>query len=138
MTIDGWKIRIVLQELSLCKMVTERLSLISVAWKKWWWQKEKFYKIEEHIHHCLLAAKLKLFGMVAGKMNSFLRGFQADVPMTAFMADTIGDLVCDFLRRIVLKDILKKCSSLYNLIQLNLLDENIRKPPESIDVGFVH
>ena len=31
---------------------------------------------------------------------------------------------------------LKKCSSLYKLIQLNPLDKNTRKPPESIDVGF--
>ena len=88
------------------------------------------------IHDPLLAAKLKFFEMVSGKMNSFLRSFQTDAPMILFMADTIGNLVRDFLRRIILKDVLKKCSSLYKLIQLNPLNKNIRKPPENIDVGF--
>ena len=88
------------------------------------------------IHDPLLATKLKFFEMVGGKMDSFFRGFQTDVPVIPFMADTIGDLVRNFLRRIILKDFFKKCSSLYNLIQLNPLDKNIRKPPESIDIGF--
>ena len=60
-----------------------------------------------------------------------MRGFQTDAPMIPLMADAIGDLVRNFLRRIILKEVLKKCSSLYNLIQLNPLDKNIRKPPES-------
>ena len=59
------------------------------------------------IHDPLLAAKHNFFEMVAGKMNSFLRGFQTDVQMILFMADTIGDLVCNFMKRIILKDVLK-------------------------------
>ena len=84
----------------------------------------------------MLAAKLKFFEMIAGKMGSFLRGFQTNTPVIPFMADTIGDVVCDFLRRVVLKDVLTKCSSLYTQIQPNPLDKNLRKPPESIDNGF--
>ena len=60
------------------------------------------------IHDPLLAAKLKFFEMIAGKMGSFLRGFQTNTPVIPFMADTIGDVVCDFLRRVVLKDVLTK------------------------------
>ena len=86
--------------------------------------------------HDPLLAELKFFEIVARKMNSFLRGFLTDAPIIHFMADTIGDLVRDFLRRVILKDVLKNCSSLYNLIQLNALNKNIIKPPESIDVGF--
>ena len=87
------------------------------------------------IHDSLLA-ELKFFEIVAGKMNSFLRDFLTDAPIIHFMADTIGDLVRDFLRRVIFKDVLKSCLSLYNLIQLNALNKNIIKPPESIDVGF--
>ena len=72
------------------------------------------------MHDPLLAAKLKFFKMVAGKVSSFLRSFKTDAPMIPFMADTIGDLVYDFLRRIILKDVFKKCSSLSNLIHHNL------------------
>ena len=64
-------------------------------------------RLKSMIHDPLLAAKLNFFEMVAGKMNSFLRGFQTDVQMILFMADTIGDLVCNFMKRIILKDVLK-------------------------------
>ena len=70
---------------------------------------KSFTRLKSMKHDPCLAAKLKFFEMVAGKMNSFLRGFQTDVLMILFMADTIGDLVRDFLRRIILKDVLKKC-----------------------------
>ena len=56
--------------------------------------------------------------------------------MVPFIADTLGDLVPDFFGRITLKDVLKKKSNLYNLIQINPLDKNIRKNPESVDIGF--
>ena len=76
------------------------------------------------------------FEMVFSKVNAFLRGFQSNKPMTPFIGDSLGDLVRDFLRRIILKSVLKKKSNLYNLIQINLSDKNIRKNSESIDIGF--
>ena len=59
------------------------------------------------IHDPLLPAKLKLFEMVSSKLDVFLRGFQRNKPMVSFIADTLGDLVCDFFGRIILKDVLK-------------------------------
>ena len=56
--------------------------------------------------------------------------------MFPFIAYTLGDLVCDFFGKIILKDVLKKKSNLYNLIQINPLDKNIRKNPEIVDMGF--
>ena len=70
---------------------------------------KSFTRLKSMKHDPWLAAKLKFFEMVAGKMNSFLRGFQTDVLMIPFMADTIGDLARNFLKRIILKDVLKKC-----------------------------
>ena len=67
------------------------------------------------IHDPLLASKLKFFDMVSGKVNSFLRGFQTDAPVIPFMADAIGDLVCDFLRRIILKDV-RVCTIQFNSV----------------------
>lgn len=78
-----------------------------------------FTRLKSMMHDPLLTAKLKFFKMVAGKVNSFLRGFQTDAPVNPFVANTIGDLVHDFLRRIILKDVFKKCSSLSNLIHHN-------------------
>ena len=74
--------------------------------------------------------------MVSSKLNAFLRGFQTNKLMVPFIADTLGDLVLDFFGRIIVKDVLKKKSNLYNLIQINPLDKNIRKNPESVDIGF--
>ena len=68
------------------------------------------------IHDPLLAAKLKFFEMIAGKMGSFLRSFQTNTPVIPFMADTIGVAVCDFLRRVVLKDVLTK---IFEFVQSN-------------------
>ena len=89
------------------------------------------------IHNPLLPAKLKFFEMVFSKLNAFLRGFQNNKPIIPFIADTLGDLVRDFFEIIISKDVLKKKSNLYNLIQINPLDKNIRKNPESVDNGFV-
>lgn len=94
---------------------------------------KSFARLKSIVHDTWLAARLKFFKMVAGKMNSVLRGFPKDAPMFLFMADTI----CDpfrFLDKNHLERCLKKCSSLYYLIQLNPLDKNIKKPPDSIDV----
>ena len=98
--------------------------------------KNKLSVFKSMIHEPLLPAKLKLFEMVSSKLNVFLRGFQTNKPMVSFIADTLGDLVCDFFGRIILKDVLKKKSDLYNLIQINPLVKNIRKNPESVAIGF--
>ena len=37
----------------------------------------------------------------------------------------------------IFKDILKKKPNLYNLVQIDLLNKNIRKILESVDIGFV-
>ena len=95
-----------------------------------------FQYLESMIHDPLLSAKLKFFEMVSSKLNAFLRGFQTNKLMVPFIADTLGDLVLDFFGRIIVKDVLKKKSNLYNLIQINPLDKNIRKNPESVDTGF--
>ena len=68
------------------------------------------------IHEPLLPAKPKFFEMVSGKVNALLRGFQTNKPMVPFIADTLGDLARNLLGRIILKDVLKRKSNLYNLI----------------------
>ena len=78
-------------------------------------------------HVPLLPARLKFFEMVSGKPNAFLGGFQTNKPMVPFVADILGDLVRNFFGRTILKDVLKKKSSLYNLIQIDPLDKNTRK-----------
>ena len=72
--------------------------------------------------------------MVSEKLNAFLTGFQTDKPMVPFMATILGNIVHDLLSRIILKDVLKKCDTVYQQLQLDLTDINIRKTPKHI--GF--
>ena len=74
--------------------------------------------------------------MISNKLNAFLEGFQTDNPMIPFMVDVLGNIVKDFLSRIILKDVLRKASDIYKLIQLDLQDKDIRKRSEDVDVGF--
>lgn len=97
---------------------------------------KSFQTLKSMVRDPLISAKLKFFAMVSGKLNVFLRGFQTDKPMIPFMADVLGDIVRDFIERIILKDTLKKASNLYQMIQLDLNDKNIRKPSTNIDIGF--
>ena len=88
-------------------------------------------------HDPLLSAKLKFFDLVSGKLNEFLRGFQTNKSMVPFIAEILGDLIRNFFGRIIVKDILKKKSNLYNLIQIDPLDNNIRKNQEKkTQLGF--
>ena len=64
---------------------------------------KSFATLKTMIHDPLMPAKLKFFEMISGKLNWFLRAFQTDNPMIPFMTDILGDIVCDFFSRIVLK-----------------------------------
>ena len=88
------------------------------------------------IHDPLISAKLKFFEMVSHKLNSFLRGFQTDSPMVLFFADVLGGIVHDLLERIILKDVLRKATNLYQLVQIDPSDKNIRKSAADIDIAF--
>ena len=86
-------------------------------------------------HDPLLPAKLKFFEMVPSKLNSFLRGFQPNTshgPFYCWHPWRFGSWFCG---RIILKDVLKKKSNLYNLIQVNSLDKN-RKNSECVNIIF--
>ena len=97
---------------------------------------KSWQRLKTMIHDPVLPAKLNFFEMLSEKLNAFLRGFQTDKPMVPFMATILGNIVHDLLSRIILKDVLKKCDTLYQQLQLDLTDINIRKPSKYIDIGF--
>ena len=74
--------------------------------------------------------------MVSHNLNAFLRGFQTNSPMVPFFADVLGGIVRDLLERIILKDMLRKATNLYQLIQTYPSDKNIKKSAADIDIGF--
>ena len=74
--------------------------------------------------------------MVSCKLNAFLWGFQTDRPIVAFFADVLGGIVHDLLERIILKEVLRKAANLYQLIQINPSDNNIRKSASDFEIGF--
>ena len=53
--------------------------------------------------------------------------------MFPFFADVLGGTVRDLLERIILKDMLRKATNLY---QFDPSDKNIRKSAADIDIGF--
>ena len=74
--------------------------------------------------------------MVSHKCNAFLRGFQTNSPLVSFSDDVLGRIVCDLMERIILKDVLHKATNLYQLVQIDPSDKNIRKSAADIDTGF--
>ena len=97
---------------------------------------KSFIVLKKMIHDPLIFSKLKFFEMVHHKLNAFLRGFQTDSPMVPFFADVLGGIVRDLLERIILKDVLCKATNLYQLIQIDPSDKNIRKSATDINIGF--
>ena len=83
-----------------CKFIAHTCSLKKSQQPNY---KNKSFQYLKSIIHCpLLPAKLNFFEMVPSKHSAFLRGFQTNKPMVPFVADTLGDLVCDFFGRIIL------------------------------------
>ena len=68
--------------------------------------------------------------------NTLLRGFQTDNPMVPFFADVLGGIVRDLLERIILKIVLRKVTDLYQLVQIDPSDKNVRKCAADIYIGF--
>ena len=87
------------------------------------------------MHDPQISAKLKFFKIMSHKLNAFLWGFKTDSPMVPFFADVLDSIVCDFLEKIILKDVLHKATNLYQLVQMDPWDEN-RKSAAEIDIGF--
>ena len=56
--------------------------------------------------------------------------------MVPFFADALGGIVRDLLERIILKDVLRKATNLYQLVQIDSSDKNIRTFAAYIDIGF--
>ena len=97
---------------------------------------KSFIVLMKMIHDPLISAKFKFFELVSHKLNAFLQGFQTDNPMVPFFIYVRGGIVHDLLERIILKDVLGKATNLYQLIQINPPDINIRKCAANIDIGF--
>ena len=68
--------------------------------------------------------------------NTLLRGFQTENPMVPFFADVLGGIVRDLLERIILKNVLRKVTDLYQLVQIDPSDKNIKKCAADIYIGF--
>ena len=99
-------------------------------------KKKGFIVLKKMIHDPLTSPKLRFFEMVSHKLNAFLRSFQTDSRMFNFSADVLGGNVCDFLERIILKDMLRKATNLEQLVQIDPSDKNIRKSAANIDICF--
>ena len=84
-------------------------------------------RLKTIIHDSVLPAKLNIFKMVSEKLNAFLRHFQTDKPMASYMTTILGYIVHDLFSRIILKDVLQKFGTLYQQLEIDATDENIRK-----------
>ena len=96
---------------------------------------KSFIVLKKMIHDPLISAKIKFFEMVSHKFSAFVLMLSYfkwlplgyfDSPMVPFFADVPGGIVRDFLKLVKLR----KTTNLYQLVQIDPSDKNIRKSAE--------
>ena len=63
----------------------------------------------------LVPVKLRFFEETAKKLNSFLFTFPTGSPIVPFTVDSLENLVCSFVERFILPDVLKKATITHKL-----------------------
>ena len=82
----------------------------------------------------LVPVKLRFFEETAKKLDNFFVTFQTSSPMVSFIVDSPENLVCSFVERFILPDVLKKVSTMHKGSQLDMTDPNIQV--RTYEVGF--
>ena len=82
----------------------------------------------------LVPVKLRFFEETAKKLNNFLVTFQASSLMVLFIVDSLENLVCCFVEKFILPDVLKKANITHKLSQLGMTNPNMQL--RTHEVGF--
>ena len=82
----------------------------------------------------LVPVKLRFFEETAKKLNSFLFTFPTGSPIVPFTVDSLENLVCSFVERFILPDVLKKATTTHKLSQLDMTNPN--RQIRTYEVGF--
>lgn len=84
----------------------------------------------------LMPAKIACFQSVASIFQVFLLKYQTDKPMLPFLLDDLLELLKNLLVRFLKPDILSKCTTIKNYLDLDLSDTSSHLTYHKIDVGF--
>ena len=82
----------------------------------------------------LVPVKLRFFEETAKKLNSFLFTFPTSSPMVSFTVGCLENLVCSFVERFILPDVLKKANTTHKRNQLDMSNPN--RQVRTYEVGF--
>ena len=81
----------------------------------------------------LVHVNLHFFEEATKKLNNFLVTFQTSSPIVSYIVDFLENLVCSFVERFILPDVLKT-NTTHKLSQLDMTDPNIEM--RTYEVGF--
>ena len=72
--------------------------------------------------------------LLSSKLNKLLRGFQTDQPIIPFLAETLETLFRSFMNMFILKSVMLKADTQIKLLKIDVMDKNLYKPGENIDI----
>ena len=84
--------------------------------------------------YSVVPVKILFFDEVSRKTNEFLVAFHTDKPMTAFLTETLEDLIKTLMRKFICKDLCHKSCS--KIAKLDFNNANHQKPTHLADLCF--
>ena len=73
---------------------------------------------------------------MVNELKEFLRIFQGDTPLTAFLYQYVKGMYSKLLEKVVLQKVFSENISLTDMLALDLKDETFLRSAQSIDLNF--
>ena len=98
---------------------------------------KSFESIKTAVENPLTTAKLSFFSYFASLFQPFLKKYQTSKPMVPYLYQDLIQLVRSLLGIVVKNDVLEKCTTVQQLIKINLGDKDTFKTKrEELNLGF--
>ena len=98
---------------------------------------KSFESVKTAVEDPLTTAKLSFFSYFASLFQPFLKKYQTSKPMVPYLYQDLIQLVRSLLGIVVKNDVLEKCTTVQQLIKINLGDKDTFKTKrEELNLGF--
>ena len=84
----------------------------------------------------LLLCQVSFFAFVARHVEPFLKRYQADRPLTPFLAEDLHALIRSLMQCFMTEESLSGCSSSRKLMDIDVQDKKNHLRPEQVELGF--
>ena len=98
---------------------------------------KSFDCIKAWVKDPLAVAKLSFFNFVATPIDTFLRRYQTDIPMIAFLGFDLDELMRTLMGRFIKSDVVSNANNAAKLLRINVKDDKNYKPSKEVHVGFI-